>query len=147
MTEGAADLALVLPGVREGHVPDLQLPLPSTEVLPQSQPEVLQQSEDQSAAIRHQTETPAEVKIISKKHMRYVCWTTWFPPLVRNITLVKSVSPKPSIFSFLPFLHLSSPLVSFNFFTHMTCSEGIHTGCLKKRGLVFWGLDVLKETK
>ena len=46
------DLALVLPGVREGHVPDLQLPLPSTEVHPQSQPEVLQQSEDQSAAIR-----------------------------------------------------------------------------------------------
>ena len=27
------DLALVLPGVREGHVPDDQLPLPPTEVL------------------------------------------------------------------------------------------------------------------
>ena len=40
------DLALVLPGVREGHVPDDQLPLPSTEVLPHGQPGVLQQSED-----------------------------------------------------------------------------------------------------
>ena len=57
MTEGAADLALVLPGVREGHVPDLQLPLPSTEVHPQSQPEVLQQSEEQSAAMLLQVST------------------------------------------------------------------------------------------
>ena len=36
------DLTLVLPGVGEGHVPDDQLPLPATEVLPNCQPRVLE---------------------------------------------------------------------------------------------------------
>ena len=35
------DLTLVLPGVREGHVPDDELPLPATEVLSDCQPRVL----------------------------------------------------------------------------------------------------------
>ena len=35
------DLTLVLPGVREGHIPDDQLPLPPTQVLPHCQPRVL----------------------------------------------------------------------------------------------------------
>ena len=38
------DLTLVLPGVREGHIPDDQLPLPPTQVLPHCQPRVLQQT-------------------------------------------------------------------------------------------------------
>ena len=35
------DLTLVLPGVREGHISDDQLPLPATQVLPHCQPRVL----------------------------------------------------------------------------------------------------------
>ena len=46
------DLTLVLPGVREGHVPDDQLPLPPTEVLPHRQPRVLEERGKPSAAIR-----------------------------------------------------------------------------------------------